>query len=304
MKKIFIILISLISVMAVIPVAVNIDYLSVIKPEKEDSKAAVTVSSQIISNYRVPQNITYTDISINKEKNMSFKSFLRSVIGAAVEGDFLAEEIKSLTVAYQTQLCYNADSSGIRLDVTDKNVFLTEAELKEKFGGNLTTLYSYIENVSGIIITSGGKPCNLNISTFSDTNEENPAIPLTASPYNAVNNNYITLVTFSEKDFIEKINNLEPSADTGDPQQLVGDISYNNKGNVSSVIIGGKKIDGSDIAKEFSLPTSRYTVVYKSGSFTFTVMQNNTVNMLNRAAARRMAEQSNTYEEILNYFYP
>lgn len=303
MKKIFIILISLVSVMAVIPVAVNIDYLSVIQPQNDD-KAAVTAGSQIISSFKVPQNITYTDTSINKEKSISFKSFIRSVIGAAVEDDFFAEEIKSLTVAYQTQLCYDADSSGIRLDATDKNVFLPESEMKDKFGENLTTLYSYIENVSGIVITSGGEPYNLNISTFSDINEENPAIPLTADPYNAVNNNYITLATFSEKDFIEKIKNLEPSVDTSESQGLVGDISYNSKGNVSSIIIGKKKIDGSDIAKEFSLPTSRYTVVYKSGSFIFTVMQNNAANLLNRAAAHRMAEQSNTHEEILNYFYP
>lgn len=304
MKKKLIILLCLALFMAVIPVASNIDYFTF----KFNTAANEYVDASVISDlsyveYTLPENVTFINISDGKEITRSVKSVLRSLIGAAVDSDFEEHEVKALTVAYHTQICFNSEKNCLAIDTGNSLAYLNENNLKEKFGNNLTTLYSHIDNVYTRLIMSDGKPVNLNISALFDNYTENPDIMQTANPYNSLNSDYITLVEFSGKDFSQKILKLNNEADISNPSQSIGKISYNSNGDVNSIVIGAIELDGKEIAQEFNLPSKRYTLVYTSDKFIFTVMQHDTSNSLTPAAARFMAQQSNTYDEIINYYY-
>lgn len=304
MKKRLLILICLAVFMAIIPVAANIDYFAWVFHKETDEYVNASVISDISSaEYAPPENVTFTDKSDGEDATRSVKSLLRSLIGAVVEGDFEEHEVKALTVAYHTQICFNNDNDCLAIDTSDSTVCLSESELKSKFGSNLTTLCSHIDNVYNCLIMSDGQPSNLNISTLSDNYVENSAVMRTANPYSSLGSNYIALVSYSAEEFSEKLINLSEEADISNPQQAVGEITYDGNGDVKHIVIGGKNFDGKELAAQFSLPSNRYTLVYSLDEFTFTVMQHDTSNFLTPTAAHCMALQSNTYDEIINYYY-
>lgn len=304
MKKKLIVLLCLALFMAAIPVASNIYYFTF----KCNTAANEYVDASVISDlssveYTPPENVTFINISDGKEITRSVKSVLRSLIGAAVDSDFEEHEVKALTVAYHTQICFNNEKNCLAIDTDNDLDYLTENKLKEKFGNNLTTLYSHIDNVYTRLIMSNGKPVNLNISALFDNYTENSEIIQTANPYNSLRGDYITLIEFSGDDFSQKALKLNNTADVSIPSQAIGKISYNSNGDVDNIIIGGVELDGKEIAQEFNLPSRRYTLVNSSDEFIFTVMQHDTTNSLTPTAAHFMAQQSNTYDEIINYYY-
>lgn len=304
MRKRATILLSLIIIMAVIPIAANLDHFSFGIHSQQNENASVSVLSDISNqSYSPPENINFINKSDGKEISRSVKSLLRSLIGAVVDSDFLEHEVKSLTVAYHTQICFNNENKNLCIDTSNNNIYLSEQDLKSKFDAEFTTFCSYIDNVYNCLVITDGKPTNLNISTFFSNNVENTNIPFTANPYNSLNSNYITLISYDTEEFTDKIHSLKTEADISEPKNTVGEIKYDKNGDVKILTIGGIELRGDAVADFFSLPTKRYTLVYSKDKFTFTVMQHDSLNTLIPETARKMSEQSNTYQEIINYYF-
>lgn len=304
MKKRVTILLSLIIIMAVIPIAANLDHFSFGIHSERNENASISVLSDISNqSYCPPENISFINKSDGKEISRSVKSLLRSLIGAVVDSNFLEHEVKALTVAYHTQLCFNSEKNNICINTSDNSIYLSEQDLKNKFDTEFTTFCSYIDNVYNCLVLTEGKPTNLNISTFFSSDVENTNIPFTANPYNSLNSDYITLVSYDTEEFTDKIHLLKKEADISEAKNTVGEIKYDKKGDVKTLTIGGIELSGDEVADFFSLPTKRYTLVYSKDKFTFTVMQHDSLNTLTPKTVRRMSEQSNTYQEIINYYF-
>lgn len=306
MKKEIAFLGSLITVMAFIPVAVNSDCLTELFDF--DIKQAVTASSIIINtqngNYTPPKSIKFIDKSSDKEYERSTKSLIYSLVGAVVDENFSENEIKSLAIAYHTQLCNESENQTLYIDTADKSIFLQENELKNKFGNSYTTLCSYCDNVYSSIIIKDNSPANLNIPLLFGKEDNHAAISQKANPYASLTHDYSTTLTFSEDEFCEKIKAIDVNIDTTiTPQQMVGDITYSLNGETESIIVGGISIGGTDIVQEFSLPYDRFSLLYSLGEYQFTVLQNDVTERLTPTMAKLMAEQGNTFDEILNYCY-
>lgn len=306
MKKHLTVLTALITIMAIIPVAVNITCIESFF--NLDSGQAVNVSSVISdtqnSEYTLPENITFTDKSSEKEVTRSTKSVIYSLVGAAVDENFNENEIKALAIAYHTQLCRENENETLCIDTSDSSFFLKENELKNKFGKDLTTLYSYCDNVYSSLIMQNSTPANLNILSLSSDDSTNDSISPKANPFCSLTSDYLTVISFDEDEFCEKIKTINNNIDTSiSPQQFIGNINYAANGEVESIFIGGVKIKGSDIASTFALPYKRFTLLYSLGEYQFTVMQCDVSESITPSIAHLMSEQGNTFDEILNYCY-
>lgn len=306
MKKQIAFLGCLIAFMAFIPVAVNSECLTELFDF--NIKQAVTASSVIINtqngDYTPPESIIFIDKSSDKEYERSTKSLIYSLVGAVVDENFCENEVKSLAIAYHTQLCNESENQTLYIDTTDKSIFLQENELKNKFGNSYTTLCSYCDNVYSSVIMKDNVPANLNIPLLCDNEDNNTTISPKANPYASLTHDYTTTLTFSEDEFCEKIKAINANMDTNvAPQQMVGNITYSSSGETESVIIGGLGIGGGDIVKAFSLPYGRFSLLYSLGEYQFTVLQNDVTERLTPTMAHLMAEQGNTFDEILNYCY-
>lgn len=303
MKRKVSVFVTLIAVMAAIPAAVNFEIFSdFVTFSKNEAVNTSVIKTSSDSDFTLPQNIKFTDVSSGKEITRSAKSIIYSLVGAAVEESFSEDEVKSLAIAYHTQLC--CDSEHIQIDTKDKSLFLSEGELKTKFGDRYTSFCSYCDNVYNNLIISDNSPANLNISFSNGECSENNTICLKANPYNSLSEDYITELSFDKDYFYSMLKSINADIDTSTPaRQAVGDIAYNDKGEVESVIICGSKFTGDDLAKAFNLPYKRFSLLYALDEFQFTVMKCDISNNLTPVAAQKMAEQGNTYSEILNYYY-
>lgn len=193
MRKYITALMILILIMALIPIAANDSVFSdIFSKNGEQAVSRSIISSTKNSGYPLSENITFLDLSTEKNVSRSAKAVVYALVGAAVGEEFSENEIKALTIAYHTQLRFESDSDRLAIDTKDSQIFLSENSLKEKFGKNYTTFCSYCDNVFGSLILKDGKPMNLNILFLSNTPESNPEISLTAAPYNLLSKNYST----------------------------------------------------------------------------------------------------------------
>lgn len=306
MKKNLAILLALILIMAIIPVASNYEhFIGLITSYEEQTAAASVISDIKNSDYKIAENTSFTDKQSGEECSRSTKSLIYSLAGAAADEAFCEDEVKSLAVAYHTQICREGINGTLCIDTADPNIYLSESELKSKFGDSYTTFCSYCDNVYTRIILADGEPANLNLLEISSSQEKNAQIPITANPYCSLANDYITDIAFDTDTFCEIASTVNNEIDTQtSPQQMIGDITYSDNGEVESIIIGGTTVSGDETAAAFELPYKRFTLVYALDEFQFCVMQNDVTDCLVPVAAHIMAEQGNSFEEIINYFYP
>lgn len=303
MKRKAIIFTILITVMAVIPVAVNFSVFS----DFFNFSVSEAVNTSVIQNiaeseFTMQDSLTFTDLSSGNEFTRSAKSIIYSLVGASVDENFSEDEVKSLAIAYHTQLCF--DGENIAVDTKDKSFFLSENELKTKFGDRYTSFCSYCDNVYKNLIICEKLPANLNISYSDGECTDNENISPKANPYNSLSEDYITELSFDKDTFCSTLKSINANTDTSTaPQQAIGDINYNDNGDVENIVIFGADFSGSDITKAFNLPYKRFTLIYALDEFQFTVMKCDVSNALTPEAAKKMAEQGNTYSEILNYYY-
>lgn len=305
MKKYFKALLFLIIAMAIIPIAANNNSFKNIFLEnhsKSTDNSFIVTSKD--SRYNMPENLTFTNTSTGKQTSRSTKSLIYSLVGAAVDVDFLEDEVKALSIAFHTQLCHENDLQTLVIDTNDDNIFLSVNNLKSKFGNSYTTLCSYCDNVYSLLILASDKPADLKIEYLKAALETNDTVTYKAIPYTSLSNDYSVTTAFEKDEFFNALKKLNPNIDTNiSPQQAVGKITYYDSGEVDIVNICGKDFSGSDIAAAFSLPYRRFTLIYSLGKFRFNSLRCDVSNHLTPDAARFMALQGNTYEEILSYFY-
>ena len=186
MKKFLPILSFIMAAMAAIPVLSNYNIFSQYFHSSIQPASAVIISR----NYPIPDTISFTDISDGKTVTRSAKSVLYSLVGAVCEKDFTADEVKALCIAIHTQLCIENERGTLSINTKDKNVFLSDSELKNKFSAEHTALCSYCDNVYSTLILYDGKPVPVYTLPFC-TSKESPCTPI-ANPYDALYDPYFS----------------------------------------------------------------------------------------------------------------
>ena len=304
-KKYFTALLILIFIMAVIPIAANKIFFKNFHSDKTatpHNNSFITIADN--SNYQIPQNLTFTDTSSNKEISRSAKSIMYSLVGAAVDQDFTENEVKALAIAIHTQLCFENDSQTLAIDTQNPDVFLNDNSLKQKFGKDYTTLCSHCDNVYNALILNSNKPADLNIEYLKIKSSADTSAVYKAAPCNALSSDYSATVSVGKDEFFNTLKTLNTNIDSDTiPRNAVGEITYLTSGEVDTVNICGENFSGSDIAAAFNLPYRRFTLTYSLDEFGFTSLRCDTANCITPDTAKFMSLQGNTYSEILNYCY-
>ena len=90
-----------------------------------------------------------------------------------------------------------------------------------------------------------------------------------------------------------------------DPAQWIkiNTLSENHTGVVKSVTVGNKEMDGVKARRLFSLRSPAFTVSFANGSFTFTANGYGHCVGMSQYGADYMAQNGNSYKEILRHYY-
>ncbi|MBQ3968925.1 MAG: hypothetical protein II685_00395 [Clostridia bacterium] len=180
MKKTLRILLGLLVIMSLIPAAAfeitNHRFFDIESKNVSEEKFHISQNSSAA----ISENITFIDSG--QTKTLPAKTFIRSVTGAAVCDDFEEAEVKATAAAVHTKACFESENNTLKIDTSDKSVFLNENELKQKFQNSFKKFCDCCDSVFYVIITDGQRPKDIDLSFLPSSGKNK--LRQTANPYN------------------------------------------------------------------------------------------------------------------------
>lgn len=267
-------------------------------------------------------DITVYDHINKKNYSMNFEDYIVGVVCAEMPASFSVEAIKAQSVAARTYaLCKSMDNSShngadVCTDFSHCQAFATNEELKEKWGrtyySNFKKIHKAVYDTAGLYLIYDSAPamtvfhsCSNGITEkASDVWSSNiPYLTNVKSPGEEIYKDYNTQIKYEYNEFISILQtHLGKNIDTNCTP--IGNIQQTSGGNVSSVLLFGNNIKGTDVRKIFSLKSTAFTLEHKDGYFVFNVSGNGHGVGLSQYGAEAMARDGSSYDEILKHYYP
>lgn len=265
-----------------------------------------------------PQTVTFYDSfkllfhETGEIKEISAREYIVGVVAAEMPALYEEEALKAQAVAAYTFSCYKratgTEDHDLSTDPATCQAYLTDAQLKEKWGDSYDTYYNKILNcvkaVEGEIVSyKGGTALTVyhaispgKTNNCSDVWEKDlPYLKSVESIGDKLNKDYVSSVTLTAADISAKLGVLGSS---------FSEIKKCGSGLVKSINFGEKSFTGSQIQKLLSLRSATFDVAQSGDTFTFTVYGYGHGVGMSQAGADYMAKQGATYTEIISLYYP
>lgn len=231
------------------------------------------------------------------------------------------EALKAQAVACYTLFCRKrANGEAIACDPEQWQVWTNEEHMRARWGqdyeGTIAALRSIVDQVYGEVILYEDEPILAAYTAISPGSTEDGALlwrrsysylrPV-ASPGDRFADGYLTVLSMTEKEFKEKLNQqstVEGLKADGKAGAWLTDISYTQSGTVEHAVLCGVTVTGQELRAIFSLPAASFSVEHTDGGFTFTVRGRGHGVGLSQAGAVFFAKRGMGYEEILKHYYP
>ena len=252
-------------------------------------------------------------------EEMSVEDYLFSVVAAEMPALYEVEALKAQTVAAYTYALRKAESENKEYDLSDDSAidqaFTPREKVREKWGENADEyekkLREAIKSVLYERITYNGKPILAAYHAISSGKTEKavdiwggdyPYLVAIDSVGDKLSPNYLSTATFTEAELKEKMSQIVTLS--GEAAAWFSDMGKSESGSVLTAVVGGKAVSGGEIRKALGLRSSNFDVVYKDGSFTFTVRGYGHGIGMSQYGADYLAGQGKNYKEILLHYYP
>lgn len=289
----------------------------------EPSPAAAETSSPAAQESAPPAPRTIAVLTENGTENMDMQEYIVGVLAAEVPASFAPEALKAQAVAARTYAMYCAagDKHGTAEVCTDFaccQAWISDDRMRENWGedydANIEKLRRAAAETEGEYLVYEGEPVFAAFHSSSAGMTEDcgqvwnprPYLLSVSSPETAADvPNYISRLDCAPLDFRDTVLSLYPQADfSGDESGWIGDIQRDGSGRVSSVVLGGVEIKGTELRSLFSLRSTAFELKYEEGRFIFTVTGFGHGVGMSQYGANVMAENGSDYTEILSHYYP
>ena len=259
---------------------------------------------------------------------MSEKDYLTGTVLGELYADFHAEAFKAQAVAAYTNAVRVQKASRDKSDETlkgadfavstdGKSGFLTKAMAQERFGAAFEASWKKasdaVDSVYGRVLTYEGELISAAYHSISSGQTEDAVnvwsnsvkyLSPVASPGDKNVKDFQTTAEFSA-DEISKLLKAHDSAVVLPEAkgQWFSDIKKTASGTVTSLKAGNKELTGQDVRTLLSLRSACFDVVYKDGTFTFTVVGYGHGVGMSQNGANAMALEGKSFEDILFHYY-
>lgn len=193
----------------------------------------------------------------------------------------------------------------------------TEEKLRQRWGERYEEYYAKmsaaVKAVRGVAITHDGKyidACYHAISNGSTESAETvwgadiPYLQAVASPGDRLSQGYASEVTLSTAEVKSILAAVTPAVTLGDdPATWFGAPTFSEGGTVAEQPVGDTTLAGTRLRQLFGLRSAAFDVVYRDGSFTFSVRGYGHGVGMSQHGADYLARQGYSYKEILAYYY-
>lgn len=295
-------------------------------PEKQYPDASP--QDEITENSTVSESGTFRILDTDSGKiiTLSDKEFCLGALVYEMPPYYEPEALKAQCIACYTHFCRlrrkqkeSPDSelkgADFKADLSQNQFYISDETFREQCGGLYEEyskkIRSAVDDVFGMTLTDeNGEMIDAAYFAVSSGRTENssdifgfesPYLQAVPSPFDLTAADCITQVSFSEDDFISRLNTIDTDSDlTG---KTIGKSECTASGSVKNITIGTNSYSGQDIRQAFSLRSTNFTLVQKGSLYTFTVKGYGHGVGMSQYGANEMAKQGMSFKEILNHYY-
>lgn len=291
---------------------------TVITEVQESSTAETETVTESVTEKENIETVSVLSVSSGKVTEISLFDYLVGTVSAEMPASYHEEALKAQAVACYTYLKWiKENSESDTSDITDSSskhqAYLTDSELKEKWGKNYDIYRKKIEDVvnciQGEYLEYSGETAMTVYHALScgKTNSAqevwDSAVPYLVSvnaPGDKLSESYKNIVTVSREDFCKKLSDFNISLDE---EKISDSIKTDESGYFSSLEYDNEILFPSDIRSAFSLDSLNFKISTDDGTVTFTVYGKGHGVGMSQYSADYMARQGYAYDEILAHFY-
>ncbi len=264
---------------------------------------------------------TLYDRTTETTLQLAEKELLPAAIACEMDLSAPEEALKAQAVACRTLFRRKRDAGEtIVCDSAAWQIWTTQEQMEARWGeycaANLTLLENVVSQTAGQILCWEGKPILAAYFAISAGNTESvgniwedgfPYLQAVASPGDMFSDGYLSTKVLTTEEFKEAVAAYFPD----DPPELsddldswLTDLEYTSSGYVSSAVLGGKQVSGTDLRSAFSLRSACFDVSCEEEEIRFTVRGWGHGVGMSQAGAAFMAKRGADYKEILVHYYP
>lgn len=260
------------------------------------------------------------EVNIDGEiTEMDMEEYLISVVAGEVYPNYHNEALKAQAVAARTYLVYKMQKGGCSKggDICTESAHCQAYKTKEKmvsgWGENYEEYYNKIKNAvyatEGEIVLYDNEPINALYHSASVGQTEDcvavfggsyPYLKSVSSTVSQKNSEYEKEVTFTKKEFLEKI---KESFNVDIDKIDIKIISHTSSGRVSTLKIGEKSVKATALRKCLGLRSTDFTFQNEGDKITFVMKGFGHGVGLSQVGAEELAQSGKTYKEILTHYY-
>lgn len=259
-------------------------------------------------------------------RQMELEDYVAGVVAAEISPDFPAEALKAQAVAARTYAAYK-QSVGRSDEHADADVcddyrhcaayIDLAAEASGRWGSEADTyenaILDAVEATRGQVLFYEGQPIIAVFSAASGEKTESsadvwgsevPYLTSVDSPGGEACPKYKGEVTMTLQQFRDTIAQALPSADlTGAPETWFKASVRSAAGGIKTVKLGGVQVTGVDLRETLGLNSTNFTVSFTDDSIVFQTTGYGHGVGLSQYGAKYLAEQGQSYEQILTHYY-
>ncbi len=285
------------------------------------SDTAKTVSDTEAQNLPADDTSPITVMCENSKVQMDAEEYIISVVAGEVSPTYGPEALKAQAVAARTYLYYKISGGGcnkgadICTDYRHCQAYKSKENMISQWGEKFDKYYSAIKDAvystQGEIIVYNNKPiCALYHSSSVGKTENCVSVFGGNYPYlvsvdteiDQSDSEYSKTVTFSEKEFVDKINTAFPEANISGIDIKI--VAYTDAGRVAALKIGNATVKATALRSALSLRSTDFTFDDSNGKIAFTTFGFGHGVGMSQHGAQAMAQEGKTYKEILLHYYP
>lgn len=247
-------------------------------------------------------------------EEMDMMNYIIGCVAAEMPAEYEKEALKAQAVASYTYALYmkqnnTSESADISDDPSVHQAYLSEDQLKEKWGSNFD---SYIEKIRSAVKETYGeyltynseliKPAYHALSAGKTNSGEDvwgnstPYLISVNSIADKLSPSFETQFEFNEKELINLLGVKIKSVS-------IGDTVTSSSGYVKKITISQTEFTGEEIRSLLSLRSSNFTVQCEGDTFKFICYGYGHGVGMSQYGANEMAKQGSSYKEILKHYY-
>lgn len=237
-------------------------------------------------------------------EKMELEKYLVGVVACEMPVLYGSEALKTQAIASRTYAVYKSNNNLSLAKTTDDQCFITDAEMKEKWGTKYDEYKKIVEDAvndtRGTIITKDDKVLvTFYFSTSNGYTEDSMSVFKTAgiqsvpSSWDKESNNYRRDITINKDDLenlLGKFNNIKI-------------VKRNNTHHVEIVKVDSKEYTGIEFRKKLNLRSTDFEITKNGDQYTFTTYGYGHGVGMSQYGASHLAKNGYNYEDILKYYY-